>query len=132
MNKDQEGIKNSQWKGHKVGNDALHRWVKNRKPKPKFCRECQQEKKLELANIAPKPNKITYTRDLDNWRYLCRSCHMISDKRILKGWSKKEEEFLVKNYNTIGTKQLSKLIGRTCNAIRLKICKLRNSDISNG
>ena len=76
--------KNGMWKGDKVGYEAIHAWIKRRLPQPSYCEKCNKEsKKLDLANISGK-----YLRRLDDWEYLCRSCHMESDgrfKNLLKG-----------------------------------------------
>lgn len=71
------GSKNGQWKGDKVGYRSLHWWVTRNKPKPQGCEICKQNKKLEVANISGK-----YKRDLSDWEYLCRSCHMRKDGRL--------------------------------------------------
>lgn len=69
------GEKHYNWKGDNVGYRGLHKWVKSRLPKPKSCSNCGQEKKwLDLANITG-----VYTREFRNWKYLCRSCHLIYD-----------------------------------------------------
>lgn len=71
------GEKNPQWKGEKVGYQALHEWVRNRKPKPEFCERCKKRKAYDLANISGK-----YKRDVNDYKWLCRSCHMKSDNRL--------------------------------------------------
>ena len=80
------GEKNGSWKGDDVGYDALHAWVKRRLPHPPNCERCGKKvKKLDLANVSGK-----YLRRLDDWEYLCRSCHMNGDGRkdnLLKGFS---------------------------------------------
>lgn len=63
------------WKGNKVGYDALHDWIKNHKPKPKFCEKCKINSPTELANISGK-----YKRDVNDFEWLCRSCHIEKDK----------------------------------------------------
>lgn len=73
------GSLNPQWKGDKVGLASLHEWVTSRLPKPKKCQDCKVKPPLDLAN---KTNK--YLRDLDDWEWLCRSCHMIKDGRLAK------------------------------------------------
>lgn len=65
------------WKGDEVGYAALHDWVKRRLEKPKACQDCGQEKPLDLANISQK-----YKRDLTDWEWICRSCHMTKDGRL--------------------------------------------------
>lgn len=69
--------KNPMWKGDDVGYSALHSWVKRRKAIPEACEKCNEVKKLDLANISGK-----YFRALDDWEWLCRKCHMITDKRL--------------------------------------------------
>lgn len=74
----QWGDKNSLWKGDKVGYAQLHRWVRTRKPRPALCEKCNQKPALDLAS------KGTYNRELENWEWLCRKCHMLSDGRSKK------------------------------------------------
>jgi len=71
------GSKNGMWKGDKVGTDQLHAWVTKRLPKTTLCQGCQIQKPYDLANITG-----NYTRDLNNWMWLCRKCHMLSDGRL--------------------------------------------------
>lgn len=71
--------KNGMWKGSKVGLEALHIWVTKRKPKTKFCGKCKKSPPLDLANISQK-----YKRDLSDWEWLCRRCHMVKDGRLKK------------------------------------------------
>ena len=70
--------KNPLWRGDNVGYCGLHLWVKARKPKPVFCEECGKQPPYDLTAI----NDI-YTRDLSDWQWLCRKCHMTKDKRII-------------------------------------------------
>ncbi len=79
MNK---GSNNGQWKGDKVGYFALHEWVRNHKPKPICCEKCgciPYSTFLDLANISG-----DYKRDVNDFEWLCRSCHMVSDGRLAK------------------------------------------------
>lgn len=76
-----KGENNSQWKGDEASVLAIHDWIKRRHPSPKHCQNCGQERVLDLANISPTYNKDTYTRDIKNWKWLCRSCHMREDGR---------------------------------------------------
>ena len=68
---------NPMWKNVGVGMSALHEWVKKRKVKPKKCENCNKKDVVDLANISQK-----YKRDLSDWEWLCRSCHMIKDGRM--------------------------------------------------
>lgn len=67
---------NAMWRGDKVGYAALHSWVKRRLVKPELCQCCDVNPPIDLAN------KGTYDRNLENWEWLCRRCHMIKDGRI--------------------------------------------------
>lgn len=69
--------KNPHWAGKKVGYAGLHRWVAHRLHKPEQCESCGEVKRLDLANISQK-----YKRDLTDWEWLCRKCHMTKDGRI--------------------------------------------------
>lgn len=73
---------NSQWAGDNVSYGSLHQWVKRRLPKPKLCSSCNERPALDLANISPNSDADTYTRDLENWKWICRKCHMVEDGRI--------------------------------------------------
>ena len=69
--------KNAMWKGDKVGKSAMHEWVRNHLSQPELCEICNLKPSLDLANITG-----IYGRDLTNWKYLCRTCHMKSDGRL--------------------------------------------------
>lgn len=71
------GDKNPMWKSDKVGYNALHQWVNSRLPKPQTCQRCFNGPAYDLTNITGR-----YTRDLTNWKYLCRRCHMWFDGRL--------------------------------------------------
>ena len=66
---------NPLWKGDKVKYHALHAWIRRNKPKSMFCEKCGKiTDKLDLANITGK-----YLRDIMDFRWLCRGCHMKQD-----------------------------------------------------
>jgi hypothetical protein len=67
---------NPMWKGDNVGYNSLHEWVNNNFQKPKLCQCCHKVPPIDLAN------KGVYNRDLKNWEWLCRSCHMKKDGRL--------------------------------------------------
>ena len=71
--------KNPMWKGDSVGIIALHNWVRRNKPKPKVCEICKKNKPYDLANISGK-----YRRDINDFEWLCRKCHMKKDGRYYK------------------------------------------------
>jgi len=67
---------NPNWKADNVGYNALHGWVKRHIVKSELCNHCNKVPPLDLAN------KGTYDRNFNNWEWLCRRCHMISDGRL--------------------------------------------------
>jgi hypothetical protein len=88
-----KGKQNPAWKGENVKYGSLHDYIKYYLPKPERCQNCNEIKKLDLANISGK-----YKRDLMDWEWLCRKCHMIKDGRIekfisyhLKPWNKEKK-----------------------------------------
>jgi hypothetical protein len=69
------GDKNPQWKGDDVSYGKLHDWVATRLPKT-MCNDCKVKESYDLAN------KGIYNRELKNWEWLCRQCHMKKDGRL--------------------------------------------------
>jgi len=81
------GSNNPQWSGDDVGYYALHGWVRRHKTKPDFCEKCNKNKAHDLANISGE-----YKRDVNDYEYLCRRCHMLNDGRMAN----------LKQYSTMG------------------------------
>ena len=78
MSKSKTGHLNPQWKGdQKIHYASLHEYVRSHKQKPNLCEVCNIKSSLDLANITG-----IYNRDFENWKYMCRKCHMISDGRM--------------------------------------------------
>ncbi len=71
------GKKNRMWKGDDVGIVGLHSWIKRHKTKVALCQECNKKEPFDLANISGK-----YKRDINDFEWLCRRCHMIKDGRF--------------------------------------------------
>jgi hypothetical protein len=67
------------WKGDRVGLDALHVFIHRRLPKPDKCQCCGLVPPVDLANISNE-----YKRDISDWEWLCRRCHMNKDGRLAK------------------------------------------------
>jgi hypothetical protein len=70
------GAHNGMWKGDNVSYGSLHDYVKYHLPRAKLCQRCNQVPPYDLANISGE-----YKRDVEDWHWLCRRCHMISDDR---------------------------------------------------
>lgn len=71
------GEHSHRWKGEGVGIDALHTYMRKAIPKPTMCQCCQKEPPRDLANISNE-----YKRDVSDWEWLCRRCHMSKDGRL--------------------------------------------------
>lgn len=72
------GSRNPNWVGDRVSYGALHTWAKNGLKIPECCQQCGMNKKLDLANLSGE-----YKRDLLDWEWLCRKCHMNKDGRLV-------------------------------------------------
>ena len=74
------GDKNPNWKGDNVKYVGIHDYIKWHKPKENKCEDCGKETDfLDLANISQE-----YKRELNDWEWICRRCHMTKDGRIKK------------------------------------------------
>jgi uncharacterized protein (DUF1330 family) len=69
--------KNPNWKGDDAGYSTIQEWVGRNLPKPTACQICGRSPPHDAENISGK-----YLRDLSDWRWLCRRCHMLSDGRM--------------------------------------------------
>lgn len=69
--------KNGMWKDD-AGYGSIHYWIRRRKKKPEYCENCHEKKPKDLANISQQ-----YHRDINDYKWLCRSCHMKEDNRII-------------------------------------------------
>ncbi len=59
------------------GYTGIHEWIKRRLPKPEACQDCRTVPPRDLANISQE-----YKRDISDWEWLCRRCHMTKDGRL--------------------------------------------------
>lgn len=71
------GEKNIMWKGDSVSYGALHDWIRDHKLKVELCEICNKKKAIDLSNISGK-----YKRDINDFKWTCRTCHMINDGRL--------------------------------------------------
>mgnify|MGYP001573560845 FL=1 len=65
------------WKGRNVHIETLHQWIKKNKPKPELCECCHIKPPYDCANISGE-----YLRDVNDYEWLCRRCHMLKDGRL--------------------------------------------------
>ena len=73
------GDKHWAWKKDGLKYGGIHARIKKMLVKPEKCSSCGKSKKwLDLANISQK-----YSLFISDWEWLCRSCHMIKDGRML-------------------------------------------------
>ncbi|KKN15939.1 hypothetical protein LCGC14_0981020 [marine sediment metagenome] len=72
-----KGALNPQWKGDDVGYGALHEWIRGNKPKPELCEDCGEHPPFEVMNIIGE-----YKRDVSDFKWVCRACHMKEDGRM--------------------------------------------------
>jgi hypothetical protein len=72
------GEKNPAYKNSQKYN-AVHAWVRRRLPKPDLCVKCRKVPPVDMANVSG-----MYLKELTDWEYLCRRCHMESDGRNKK------------------------------------------------
>ena len=81
------GEHNGMWKGCEVKYTGLHCWVRRNLPCVFVCEGCFKDKRLDVACVTG-----LYSRDLINWKWLCRSCHMKLDfkmgRRKMIPWNK--------------------------------------------
>lgn len=64
---------------------TLHGYMHRRKIKPARCETCGKETRcLDMAfkDHSIRPKDMRYTRDPNDWIFICRSCHMNADGRI--------------------------------------------------
>lgn len=74
-----KGNNNPAWKEEGASYGAIHYWIRTRKPKPLFCESCKEVRNTEVALKGKK-----YTRNINDYWYICRSCHMKGDGRTEK------------------------------------------------
>lgn len=86
FSKAKRGNKNPNWQGVDAGYVAVHFWIRRHKQKPEGCEFCgKTNRRMDWAykDHARGIDKRKYSRKFNMWIYLCRSCHMRFDGRIL-------------------------------------------------
>ena len=80
MSEANKGENHPRWKGNDAGYIALHQYIKRNKPKPERCEICGKiTNDLDCSN---KDHK--YTRNFEDYQYICRKCHRLFDKCMKK------------------------------------------------
>lgn len=106
----QSGSRHYLWTGEKATYETKHHWINSKHGKAFKCEQIQCDgtsKRYDWANISGK-----YTRDIKDYKMMCRKCHMNMDwsKYCRNGHERTEE-------NTY----LYKGVSRRC-----RICALAN------
>ena len=70
------GEDNPVWKADNVSYKSLHQYIRRHLSRPNICENCKSVTPYDVACI----NGI-YDRNLENWRWWCRRCHMNIDGR---------------------------------------------------
>jgi len=85
-NRNNTGPNNPNWKGIKKKNNlsknpnAIHQYLKRKYKRPEKCFHCKKKKYVVLANI----KNHNYTRNIKDYRWLCRDCHKKFDSGLIK------------------------------------------------
>lgn len=98
------GVRHPLWKGDDAGYSAIHSWVRRNKPKSAFCEVCKVKSPQDIANISQ-----LYKRDINDYEWLCRRCHMTKDGRLAV--------FLSINWSELNSRKIEKIICRICGKI---------------
>lgn len=92
---------------------TIHHYIHRIKPKQSYCIICNQKKRLDLASI-----NHTYTKNPEDYLWLCRSCHRLFDqtqKRLIKMPEKLETMVI---YIVVPTKIKEKVMKFRLNALK--------------
>lgn len=76
LSKTRKGDKNPNWVGTDITYKGLHTWIRRNKLRPELCECCKEVPPYDLANISGE-----YRRDIKDFEWLCRRCHMNKDGR---------------------------------------------------
>lgn len=78
-----KGENNPIYKGNKASVASIHVWLNRNYGKAYYCSNgCLYQKLYEWANVSG-----VYTRNIKDYKQLCRSCHLILDRNTLD-WNK--------------------------------------------
>ena len=60
----------------KMNYSKLHEFIRKQKKKPRYCEFCKKNLPTQLAKVTE-----YYTKNIEDYRYLCIKCHRKFDKR---------------------------------------------------
>lgn len=110
------------WKGDDVGYQGIHRWLDRNYGKPRLCEHCftTSARFFDWANLSGK-----YIRDRNDYKRLCRRCHIKMD---LKDSCKNGHKYTESNTKIEkgGVRRC-----RICKAVKEHKYYLKNKDIWN-
>jgi hypothetical protein len=66
------------WRGEAATSTAIHRWLREHYPKTGVCEDCCQPARTHYAFLY---HPRRHTRDREDYRELCPSCHSTFDAR---------------------------------------------------
>jgi hypothetical protein len=72
------GADRPNWRGDDISYEGLHRYLRDTYPKSGICNECGAHARTEWALL----HGHTYSRDIKDYRELCRRCHMRYDGQL--------------------------------------------------
>lgn len=87
--------------GDKIGYKSLHSWIKRNKPKTEFCEICHKKGPKEVSNVSGK-----YKRNINDYRWVCISCHRIFDWKGRKKWDRKGVIKFLNDNKRLSTKKM--------------------------
>lgn len=86
------------WKGNATYK-SIHSYLRSHNKKPKLCEVCKKRPPYDLAfkNDKAGYNNLVYTRNISDYQWLCRKCHLKRDGRFfkLKNHSQEQENLVL-------------------------------------
>lgn len=78
------GEKSKGWKGSKAKYHSVHNWIRRNWGSPEECEECGEKRdhKIKKNNVEWACLSGKLTREKNNWKKLCRSCHCKNDNLV--------------------------------------------------
>jgi hypothetical protein len=70
-----QGVSHPKWKGDRPRYNAVHAYLNRKFPKTGKCDECKRPKRTQYALITGR----VYSRNREDYRELCSSCHVRYD-----------------------------------------------------